>query len=174
MENLPSELLAHIAKFGGTRNYQEFEGSGWGTNSWKLRDLLYLRCASKACAEGVRVAVTDQQSTLDDACIAALVENLSLETLSIDENHTLTSEAVEIILRSPTAQTLSYGQFFRVDAFTSANILRLVRGCPKLIDLLWHLDCDRHVDGQNVEDLLALLKDRGKGNPDQYVEVDVL
>ena len=115
-----------------------------------------------------------QQSTLDDACIAALVENLSLETLSIDENHTLTSEAVEIILRSPTAQTLSYGQFFRVDAFTSANILRLVRGCPKLVDLLWHLDCDRHVDGQNVEDLLALLKDRGKGNPDQYVEVDVL
>ena len=114
-----------------------------------------------------------QQSTLDDACIAAIVENLSLETLSIDENHTLTSEAVEIILRSPTAQTLSYGQFFRVDAFTSANILRLVRGCPKLIDLLWHLDCDRHVDGQNVDDLLALLKDRGKGNPDQYVEVDV-
>ena len=115
-----------------------------------------------------------QQSTLDDACIAALVENLSLETLSIDENHTLTSEAIEIILRSPTAQTLSYGQFYKVDAFTSANILRLVRGCPKLIDLLWHLDCDRHVDGQNVDDLLALLKDRGKGNPDQYVEVDVL
>ena len=111
MENLPSELLAHIAKFGGTRNYQEFEGSGWGTNSWKLRDLL-------------------------------------------------------------TAQTLSYGQFFNVDAFTSANVLRLVRGCPKLIDLLWYLDCDKHVDSQNVEDLLALLKDRGKGNPDQYVEVD--
>ena len=115
-----------------------------------------------------------QQSTLDDACIAALVENLSLETLSIDENHTLTSEAIEIILRSPTAQTLSYGQFYNVDAFTSANVLRLVRGCPKLVDLLWHLSgLTGLADGQNVDDLLALLKERGKGNPDQYVEVDV-
>ena len=61
MENLPSELLAHIAKFRGTRNYQEFEGSGWGTNSWKLKELLYLRCASKACAEGVRLAITDHE-----------------------------------------------------------------------------------------------------------------
>ena len=129
MENLPSELLAHIAKFGGTSVVDQWV-QGWGT------------------------------------------KNLSLETLSIDENHTLTSEAIEIILRSPTAQTLSYGQFYNVDAFTSANVLRLVRGCPKLIDLLWYLDCDKHVDGQNVEDLLAILKDRGKGNPDQYVEVD--
>ena len=95
MENLPSELLAHIAKFGGTSVVDQWV-QGWGTNSRRLRDLLYLRCAS------------------------------------------------------------------------------IVRGCPKLIDLLWHLDCDRHVDGQNVDDLLALLKDRGKGNPDQYVEVDVL
>ena len=62
-----------------------------------------------------------------------------------------------------------------MDAFTSAGILRLVRGCPKLVDLLWHLSgLTGLADGQNVDDLLALLKDRGKGNPDQYVEVDVL
>jgi hypothetical protein len=61
-----------------------------------------------------------------------------------------------------------------VDAFTSANVLRLVRGCPKLVDLLWHLSgLTGLADGQNVDDLLALLKDRGKGNADQYVEVDV-
>ena len=103
--------------------------------------------------------------------------NLSLETLSIDENHTLTSEAVEIILRSPTAQTLSYGQFFRVDAFTSANILRLARGCPKLVDLVWYLDGLTPLtdgNGQNVDDLTELLESRAKQSSEKtYFEIDV-
>ena len=79
---------------------------------------------------------------------------------------------VEMCCASPLLQRLAAGYDVpALEAEIDAG-MRLVRGCPKLIDLLWHLDCDRHVDGQNVDDLLALLKDRGKGNPDQYVEVD--
>ena len=81
----------------------------------------------------------DNSSTIDDASIAAICEHLALERLYIDGNRTLTPGVIDIILGSKTAQTLNDANFFRVDAFTSANILRLARGCPKLVDLCWYV-----------------------------------
>ena len=89
----------------------------------------------------------------------------------------LTPRVVDIILGSKTAQTLSDGQFYGVDAFTSANMLRLARGCPKLVDLVWFLDGLTPLtdgNGQNVDDLEELLKSRAKqSTEDTYFEIDV-
>ena len=49
----------------------------------------------------------DDTEGLDDACVAAVCENLALERLMIDDNSTLTPRFVDIILASQTAQTLS-------------------------------------------------------------------
>ena len=109
---------------------------------------------------------------IDDACVAAMCESFALEVLSIDDNSSLTPAAVDIILQSPTAQTLLSADFYHNQAFTSAGILRLARGCPRLWKLSWHVkgmtplgtawpEGTQH--GNNVDDLNALLKARGSG-----------
>ena len=115
----------------------------------------------------------EEADLIDDACVAAICENLALENLSIDRNDTLTPDVVDIILRSPTAQTLSEVAFFRSQAVTSAGILRLVRGCPRLRELAWYVEGltplavawpEGTQHGKNVDDLNALLKERGRGH----------
>ena len=114
----------------------------------------------------------EEADLIDDACVAAICENLALENLSIDRNDTLTPDVVDIILRSPTAQTLSDAAFFRSQAVTSAGMLRLVRGCPRLWNLAWYVEGltplavawpEGTQHGNNVDDLNALLKARGSG-----------
>ena len=123
----------------------------------------------------------EDQSTLDDACVAALCENLKLEALDMDSNFTLTPAVVDIILQSPTAQTLSEASFSGTIAFDSAGILRLARNCPRLRNLTWCVsgltplgtawpEGTQH--GKNVDDLTALLKVRGRGHADCYFSVD--
>ena len=124
----------------------------------------------------------DEGSTVGDACVAAMCENLDgLETLQIDENNTLTSAVVDIILRSPTAQTLSFVSFYCTPGVNSAGILRLVRGCPRLGQGYWHVQgmtplgydsLDGTLHGKNVDDLLALLKERNRGHPNWNFYVD--
>ena len=119
----------------------------------------------------------DDDSCLDDACVAALCENLKLESLQIDSNYTLTPEVVDILLRSPTAATLTWAQFHNTIAFTSAGILRLARGCPRLAQLTWHVSgitplADGIDNGKNVDDLTALLKERCRGHADWTFSVD--
>ena len=115
----------------------------------------------------------EEADLIDDACVAAICENLALENLSIDRNDTLTPAVVDIILRSPTAQTLSEVAFFHSQAVTSAGILRLVRGCPRLRELAWYVEGltplavawpEGTQHGKNVDDLNALLKERGRGH----------
>jgi hypothetical protein len=109
---------------------------------------------------------------IDDACVAAMCESFALEALSIFDNSSLTPAVVDIILRSPTAETLLSADFYHNQALTSAGILRLVRGCPRLRNVTWYgsgltplgydsLDGTLH--GKNVDDLNALLKARGSG-----------
>jgi hypothetical protein len=88
----------------------------------------------------------------------------------------LTPGVIDIILGSKTAQTLNDANFFRVDAFTSANILRLARGCPKLVDLCWYVDGLSPLTdgaGQDVDDLTELLESRAaQSSEETYYEVD--
>ena len=114
-------------------------------------------------------------ANLDDACVAVICENLKLETLYIDSNFTLTPAVVDIILRSPTAQTLSEASFSNTVAFGSRGILRLARGCPRLAQLTWHVHGLRPIadgNGKNVDDLTALLKERCRGHAGWSFSVD--
>ena len=121
----------------------------------------------------------DEGSTLDDACVAAMCENLKLEALHIDDNNTLTNAVVDI-LRSPTAATLSFVSFSCTPGVNSAGILRLARGCSRLAQMYWHVQgmtplgydsLDGTLHGKNVDDLLALLKERS-GQSDWHGYVD--
>ena len=125
----------------------------------------------------------DRISTLDDACVAAIFQNFTLENIQIDNNHTLTRAAVDLMLRTPTAETLSEAIFRDISAFTSAVILRLVRGCPRLADLNWretdglisplgYDSLDGTLHGKNVEDLTELLKERCRGRADRSFYID--
>ena len=55
--------------------------------------------------------------------------------------------------------------------------MRLARGCPKLVDLVWFLDGLTPLtdgNGQNVDDLEELLESRAKQTTeDTYYEIDV-
>ena len=131
-------------------------------------------CASLARARpSLKELYFGDESTDDDTCFAALLKDLALEKISMDGNRVVTSAVVDLFLRSPTAETLTYASFNNVDAFTSASILRFARGCPKLVDLYWSVDgTTRHANGQNVDDLMALLKGRGEGIADQEIEIE--
>ena len=78
-------------------------------------------------------------------------------------------------LRTPRRASRQYW----VDASTTANVLRLVRGCPKLTDLIWYAkgltplaDDDNE---QNVDNLSELLETRGAQSSEEetYFELDV-
>ena len=116
-----------------------------------------------------------EESTFDDACVAAMCENLKLEALTINDNDTLTPAVVDIILQSPTAESLSAASFHCTAGFTSAGILRLVRGCPRLAKATWFATGltplaaawpEGTLHGKNVDDLNVLLKDRYRSHGD--------
>jgi hypothetical protein len=117
-----------------------------------------------------------QSSRIDDACLAAICENLALERLIIDDNSALTPRFVDIILASKSAQTLWDVSLCSVEASTSANVLRLALGCPKLVDLVWYASLTPLADGNgnNVDALEELLESRAKqSSKTTYVEIEV-
>ena len=117
----------------------------------------------------------DDGSFIDNACVAAICENLKLEKLQLDCNRRLTPSVVDIILQSPTAETLSWACFSNTVAFSSAGILRLARECPRLAQLTWRVQGLRPLadgNGKNVDDLTALLKGRCRGHSNWHFSVD--
>ena len=107
----------------------------------------------------------------DDACVQILVEGLALERIRLDSEEgvvCLSSAIIEIILQSRSAQTLTFLAAIDIPHFTSAAMLRLMRGCPRLSHLEWHgprgMNCMSPMeDGGNVDEIIALMKARGGG-----------
>ena len=108
----------------------------------------------------------------DDACVQILVEGLALERMRLDSEEALcvclSSAIIEIILQSRSAQTLTFLAAIDIPHFTSAAMLRLMRGCPRLSHLEWHgphgMNCMSAMeDGGNVDEIIALMKARGGG-----------
>ena len=106
----------------------------------------------------------------DDACVQILVEGLALERIRLDGGRVvwLSSAIIEIILQSRSAQTLTFLAAIDIPHFTSAAMLRLMRGCPRLSHLEWHgphgMNCMSPMeDGGNVDEIIALMKARGGG-----------
>ena len=83
---------------------------------------------------------------------------------------------VDVILQSKAAMTLSFLSV--VDAgttqfFTSASLLLLVRGCPKLCAVHWeaptyppNATLSAFIDGDNIDEVNKLLTSRCQAHPD--------
>ncbi len=110
----------------------------------------------------------------DDSCVAALCNNLALESLNLDGLDEVTPAIVDVILQSKAAMTLSVLCIFDVgirhSVFTSASLLRLVQGCPKLCSVGWDVNTKPRWsawrDGDNADELNKLLKNRCLAHPD--------
>ena len=102
---------------------------------------------------------------LDDEDLRTICHGLRLERLELVYTQNLTDRAIDIILESPCAQTLRTTFLSYPPLFSSARVLRLVRGCPRLTDPEWEPG-DEHplsriADGANVAAIDALLISRG-------------
>ena len=106
----------------------------------------------------------------DDACLRMISELLSLERLEITLMDNLTPAAVDIIVDSPTAQTLRYFHDYETPIITSVTLLRLVRGCPLLndVDWSWEERLSPIEDGANIDAINELLRSRGGKEEDQF------
>ena len=104
-------------------------------------------------------------NTLDDEDLRIICHGLPLERLHLVSVENLTDRAIDIILESPCAQTLRYINLSYAPHFSSEDVLRLVRGCPRLAYLDWETSedepLDRDIDGPNVDAVDALLMSRG-------------
>ena len=113
---------------------------------------------------------------LDDDALRTICHGLPLERLELVYVQNLTYRAIDIILESPCAQTLRTTFLSYPPLFSSARVLRLVRGCPRLTDPEWEPGDEhplsRAADGANVEAMNALLESRG-GRRFEY-DLDVM
>ena len=114
---------------------------------------------------------------LDDNALRIICEGLRLEHLALTFVQNLTDRAIDIILESPSADTLRSIDIGYAPQFSSEDVLRLVRGCPELTELDWQISEDdqllvqnaevaaqwnvQHVDGPNVQAIDDLLESRG-------------
>ena len=102
---------------------------------------------------------------LDHADLRIICHVLRLEYLELPWADNLTGRAIDIILESPCAQTLREVDVSYAPQFSSEDVLRLVRGCPRLADLEWETSeehpLDHDVDGPNVDAIDAILTSRG-------------
>ena len=114
-----------------------------------------------------------RESRADDECLRILCESLSLEHLHLSNMEDLSPAIIDIILQSPSAQTLrSIEIYYMHDIFTPPNLLRLVRGCPLLSEFVFDDDSEELLSpiehGEAVDAINELLKSRG-GKEDQYL-----
>ena len=113
---------------------------------------------------------------LDDEDLRIICHALRLEYLELSWADNLTDRAIDIILESPCAQTLRTTFLSYPPLFSSARVLRLVRGCPRLTDPEWEPGDERPLsrtaDGANVEAMNDLLESRG-GKRFEY-DLDVM
>ena len=102
---------------------------------------------------------------LDDDALRIICDGLRLEHLELTCVQNLTNRAINIILESPCAETLRSIEICHAHQFSSEDVLRLVRGCPRLADLEWETSeehpLDHDVDGPNVDAIDAILTSRG-------------
>ena len=107
-------------------------------------------------------------SEIDDDCLYAVCHSFRLETLGLAPSANLTVgamhyDAVDIIVNSPCAATLRKIRVY--DLLSSADLLRLVRGCPNISEVCWDfgdgVPFNRRRDLANLHTLLRILESRG-------------
>ena len=106
---------------------------------------------------------------VNNECMHVICERLSLETIWIDDDEQgkltedLTADVVDIMLASPCATSLREAHFCGIYAFGTVELLRLVEGCPNIINLYcsYRPRSATYCDALNIASLRSLLKSRG-------------
>ena len=105
---------------------------------------------------------------VNDECMRIICERLSLEYIAIwdDEGKLtdgLTADVVDIMLESPCATSLREAYLYGVYAFGTVELLRLVEGCPNMMDLCcsYRPRFAAYRDASNLASLRRLLQSRG-------------
>ena len=104
-------------------------------------------------------------------CLQVVCASFALECLYLHHGEELTPAIIDMILQGPISETLNSYDMDFAPGFNSADVLRLVRGCPRLANLGWRneeIERYRHrlrlsplVDGSNVDEINKLLEARG-------------
>ena len=104
-------------------------------------------------------------------CLQVVCASFALECLYLHHGEELTPAIIDMILQGPSSETLNSYDMDFAPGFNSADVLRLVRGCPRLANLGWRneeIERYRHrlrlsplVDGSNVDEINKLLEARG-------------
>ena len=107
----------------------------------------------------------------EDECLQVVCASFALECLYLHYGEELTPAIIDMILQGPSSETLHDFDLDYAPCFNSADVLCLVRGCPRLANLGWrNEELDRYsdrlrlsplVDGSNVDEINKLLEARG-------------
>ena len=101
-------------------------------------------------------------NTADDACVKLVCERFRLKQISLVGMQSLTPSVVDLILASPSSQTLEEASISYLDFFGSGPCLRMVTGCASLHRLEWEVDgLEESVDAENIDATMGILKERG-------------
>ena len=105
-------------------------------------------------------------NTADDACVKLVCERFRLKKLSLMGMRSLTPSVVDLILASPSSQTLEEANLSYLDFPRSGPCLRMVTGCASLRHLKWAVgeavSLEESVaDAENIEATIDILKERG-------------
>lgn len=101
-------------------------------------------------------------NTADDACVKLVCERFRLKKLSLVGMQSLTPSVVDIILASPSSQTLEDANISYLNFFGSGPCLRMVTGCASLLRLFWEVDgLEQSVDDENIDAIIDILRERG-------------
>ena len=120
------------------------------------RSLVQARPTLKSLELGWRCEV-------DDACLRVVCDSLSLEHLSLTAENSLSPAAIDTIFQSRSAQTLRSLMVYETPVLTSTNMLRLVGGCPLIVEVNWYQNdgLSSATEEDDFDAINRLLKSRG-------------
>ena len=105
---------------------------------------------------------------VNNDCMRVICQRLSLEYIAIWDDQGkltegLTADIVDIMLASPCATSLRDARIYGVYAFGTVELLRLVEGCPNMVNLYcsYRPRSATYCDALNLASLRRLLQSRG-------------
>ena len=105
----------------------------------------------------------------NNECMRVICQRLPLEDIAIldhdkgEVTEGLTADVIDIMLASPCATSLREAYIYGVYAFGTVELLRLVEGCPNMVNLHcnYRPRSAAYCDALNLASLRRLLKSRG-------------
>ena len=89
-------------------------------------------------------------------------ERFRLKKLSLMGMRSLTPSVVDLILASPSSQTLEDANISYLNFFGSGPCLRMVTGCASLLRLDWEVGgLEQSADDENIDAIIDILRERG-------------